>query len=115
MDKDTQSAKATRSTRAQGRNSASADRPEPTGPLVEFAAARAHELTDAVYSLVNDSIEEARRSATDSGIVSIVRRTQPLLLRAGAFVRDYPLRAGTIVALLACALWLTRTPTAQGS
>lgn len=100
--------------KAGRRRSSAADGKDLPVALIEFAAARAHDLTDTVYARVKHGIDDARRSATDLHIATLLRHAQPLLVRAGRFVRAYPMRTGTIVALLVGALWLARTPKAHG-
>lgn len=96
----------------------SASRPTPNAvastragpsPLVQFAAARANDLADALHEVARDRIDRAQRSVTHIGVESLWQRAQPLLLRAATFVRDNPLRAGMIVAFLTGAALLTRT------
>ncbi|MGQ0699861.1 MAG: hypothetical protein ACT4PZ_16660 [Panacagrimonas sp.] len=84
------------------------------GPVMQFAAARASELADSLYEHAKNSIDRAQRSVPPLDVETIWQRAQPLLVRTGEFVRRYPWRAGTIVALLAGAAYLTRTPGADG-
>ncbi|MGQ0622299.1 MAG: hypothetical protein ACT4QA_20680 [Panacagrimonas sp.] len=81
--------------------------------LVQFAAARANDLADALHQLARSRIEQAQQSATHLGVESLWQRTQPLMLRAANFVRENPLRAGLIVAFLTGAALLTRSPSGR--
>lgn len=80
-----------------------------SGAVVQFVAARAHGIADSLYALAKQRIDQAQRSATPMRVETLWQRTQPILVRAGEFVRDHPLRAGTIIALLAAATLLARS------
>lgn len=83
------------------------------GALVQFAAQRAHGLADALHALATQGIDDAQRSLSQTGVDTLWRRSRPLIVRAGQFVVTYPWRTGAIVALLAGAALLTRTPEPQ--
>ena len=80
--------------------------------LVGMAAARAHDLADALHDLTKTRIDRAQRALTQLQVDTLWQYTQPLLLRSSAFARVYPLRTASIVALFAAAVWLMRAPTA---
>lgn len=85
-----------------------------SGAAVQFAASRANDLADALYGRAKDSIDWAQRSVTHVNLETVWQRAQPLLVRAGMFARDYPVRSGLIVVLLAGATLLVRTAAAHG-
>lgn len=79
-------------------------------PLVQFAADRAHDAADALYEQAKESIDRAQNAIGGVHIDNAWQRLQPMLVSTAGFVRHYPLRAAMVVALLASAFWVTRTP-----
>lgn len=79
------------------------------GPLVQFAAARAHDAADALYEQAKQSIDRAQNALGGLQMDGAWDRLQPALVGAAGFVRHYPLRAAAVAALLASAFWVTRT------
>ncbi len=82
--------------------------------LVQFAADRAHDAADALHEQVKQSIDRAQDAIGNAHIDGAWQRLQPMLVSTAGFVRQYPLRAAMVVALLASAFWVTRTPDAGG-
>lgn len=80
------------------------------GPLVQFAADRAHDAADALYEQAKQGIDRAQRAISTVHVDSAWERVQPALVTVAGFVRHYPLRAAMVVALLASAFWVTRVP-----
>lgn len=81
-------------------------------PLAQFAADRAHDAADALYEQAKESIDRAQNAIGGLHIDNAWQRLQPMLVSTAGFVRHYPLRAVIVVALLASAFWVTRTPEA---
>ncbi|TDU28286.1 hypothetical protein DFR24_2653 [Panacagrimonas perspica] len=78
-------------------------------PLVQFAADRAHDAADALYEQAKESIDRAQNAIGGVHVDNAWQRLQPMLVSTAGFVRQYPLRAAMVVALLASAFWITRT------
>ena len=98
-------------TNGSGANGSAAHTP---GPLVQFAADRAHDAADALYEQAKESIDRAQRALSTVHVDNAWERLQPMLAGTASFVRHYPLRAAMVVALLASAVWVTRTPETAG-
>lgn len=81
-------------------------------PLARFAADRAHDAADALYEQAKERIDRAQDAIGSLQIDNAWQRLQPMLVSTAGFVRHYPLRAAMVVALLASAFWVTRTPEA---
>lgn len=86
-----------------------------TGPpaslnIMQFAAARAHELTDALYEMANEGIDNAQRSIGPLRVETLWRRLRPAMEVTATFVRSHPWRSGMIVALIAGAVLIARGP-----
>lgn len=81
-----------------------------SGLLVQFAADRAHDAADALYEQAKDGIDRAQRAMSSMQIDSAWRHFQPMIAGAAGFVRQYPMRAAMVAALLASAFFVTRTP-----
>ena len=80
------------------------------GPLVQFAAERAHDAADALYAQARESIDRAQRAMSSVHVDTTWERLQPVLVSTAGFVRHYPLRAAMVVTLLVSAFWVTRVP-----
>jgi ElaB/YqjD/DUF883 family membrane-anchored ribosome-binding protein len=87
----------------------------PPSVLAEFAATRAHDVIDTLHGEAKARIDQAQGLVNEWRLDQIWAQAQPLLRRGAAFVRDYPLRAASIVALLAGAFLLTRLPDATAT
>lgn len=102
----TSSARRARASHSTKANGATEHAP---GPLVQFAADRAHDAADALYEQAKQSIDRAQNALSGAQFDGALERLQPALVSAAGFVRHYPLRAFAVVALLASAFWVTRT------
>ncbi|MGQ0501805.1 MAG: hypothetical protein ACT4P0_04205 [Panacagrimonas sp.] len=84
--------------------------------LTQFAADRAHDAAEALYARAKARIDGVHQSAASRlSLEAVLERGVPLARRTARFVRAYPWRSGAIVALLAGAAALARTPTTAGS
>lgn len=107
MKQDSSRKKTTRSTRGNAQGSVFDGHGKPSA-IAEFAATRAHELTDTMYALAKGGIDRAQTSLTELRLETVWRHALPLLQRAGSFVRAYPFRSAGVVGLLAGAVLLSR-------
>ena len=76
---------------------------------VQFAADRANDTVDSVHARAKAGIAWVQQWLMQADIGRVWTRAQPVLVRAGRFVRQQPMRSSAIVAFAAGAALLTRT------
>lgn len=104
----------TRSANGRKRDSAAAtgatDLQHPSSSIVTFAAARAHDAVDLLHEQAKARIDRAQQALLGLHVDQMWSHARPALGRTTTFVREYPLRTVSILALLTGAFLLTRAP-----